>query len=322
MARAEEGAFQDETFSTLFSVLCARGNASSTFTWGGYLERSEFGAFLTRSYVKSCRKGAGCLGLIVGKLMVREVKTHRVTSLRYAMTRRWFQALLTVASLFFWAWLAWYAGSTMRPTASSKAFRLVSLEERSGAVATSPGVLSFGMLLDGCMQEWQNASISVEGATMTIRSADEVGMNGWYFVPATGPGARQQDPVRFFIKAAVMDGEKEKWVGVGAASWSYHGGYNLLPNARAFRETYDAREPMYSITFSYLRNSCLGISATVGESRPLVGRVVGCCRTCACTSRLETGFIIRKLLCFAGRARFSSCFVLHANSLAGTLHVS
>jgi hypothetical protein len=125
---------------------------------------------------------------------------------------RWVRLVLLVVAATYLGAALWAAHAISRMyLPHSLYYRFSALERRGGGPALSPGIQSFGLLIQEkgghtvtCRAILANASYTVEGSSMMLSLRDgsleampDAQFTGWYFVTMDKPGREADDPVCF-----------------------------------------------------------------------------------------------------------------------------
>jgi hypothetical protein len=131
-----------------------------------------------------------------------------------ASTKMWFRAFLLLAGFYFsYRFLEfalrvqWEVGYS-----SSNIYRFNALETRSGALATAPGIESFGVIFNACPLDDNNTILVSDGPIMYVIYDRVVTMNGWHITTSKSK-LPEDDPVKFKIEAGLSDMQVYNYLG-------------------------------------------------------------------------------------------------------------
>ena len=99
-------------------------------------------------------------------------------------------------------------------------FRFTALQLRSNQVAESPCIASFGLMLNGCLQDMAGLQFNMtnQSAALTISFEQNIVANGWWLQTSSLP--EDMDPIRFYLEAS-SDEDSSNWNLVGSSTYEW-----------------------------------------------------------------------------------------------------
>ncbi len=167
--------------------------------------------------------------------------------------------------------------------------RFTALRSRVGAVPAGPGVVDIGLLRAGfsrVLTSRRHGENEVAGASLTVKYADAVEADGWWFTTAPlQPSA--EDPIRFRAECSVdVAGFEWKPLGASAVYWAWSGRPVIdasgsptyeVPLERGVTVNFDMRPPWAWAVAGHAWQAlyaalALALAALAAARRPLLAR--------------------------------------------------